>query len=70
MFSMVIVCIRGKRILVSIETENNIFCLISLLFQTKKLKVLYSLSTVPGVSDFASLTVSVSNSLFLLLKIC
>ena len=69
MFSKVIVCIRGKRILVSIETENNI-CLISLLFQTKKLKVLYSLSTVPGVSDFASLTVSVSNSLFLLLKIC
>ena len=56
-------CIRGKRILVSIETENNIF--VSLVFF-----VLYSLSTVPGVSDFASLTVSVSNSLLLLLKIC
>ena len=63
MFSKVTVCIRGKRILVSIETENNIF--VSLVFF-----VLYSLSTVPGVSDFASLTVSVSNSLFLLLKIC
>lgn len=70
MFSKVIVCIRGKRILVSIETENNIFVSLVFFFKLKKLKVLYSLSTVPGVSDFASLTVSVSNTLFLLVKIC
>ena len=63
-------CIRGKRILVSIETENNIFVSLVFFFKLKKLKVLYSLSTVPGVSDFASLTVSVSNTLFLLVKIC